>query len=118
MRNPIKNIEFRIKNSFRVLLLCSCLFTLGSCTDKPKQKPIEVDAQKLKEDIVNINKPPVVMELDEINAYIKSHGYTMQSTGTGLRYMIVKKTEKKGEIKTGNIIKVKYKVSRAPFFSV
>ncbi len=87
-----------------------CLL-LVSCGDPPKQKPIVIDKQKLKKNIENINKPAVVMEQDEINAYIKAHGYTMQSTGTGLRYMLIKENKKGKAIKSKNEVEIKFKVS-------
>ncbi len=110
MFSRIKNKESRTKNQFRIIVLCSWLFILASCQEPKKQKDVFVDAKKLKEDIVNINKPALVMEQDEINAYIKYHTYTMQSTGTGLRYMFTKKNEKGKKIITRNEIKVKYNV--------
>ena len=81
-----------------------------SCTDKPKQKPVVVNYNKLKEDIIQVNKPAVVMENDEINAHIKAHNYTMQTTGTGLRYLFIKENTKEKKIESGNRIKVNYKV--------
>jgi FKBP-type peptidyl-prolyl cis-trans isomerase FkpA len=93
-------------------LLCVVHCTLYvSCTDKPKQKPIIVNYTKLKEDIIEVNKPAVVMENDEINAYIKAHNYDMKTTGTGLRYMFLKENAKEKKIESGNRIKVNYKVS-------
>ena len=103
----IKNAELRI---WRCYLLCSCFFILASCTEPQKQKQIEINSYKLKEDVIKVNKPAVVMEQDEINAYIKSHGYTMQSTGTGLRYMFIKENPKGKKIETKNEIKVNYRV--------
>ncbi len=81
-----------------------------SCTDKPKQKPIVVNYNKLKEDIIQVNKPAVVMENDEINAYIKAHNYNMQTTGTGLRYMFLKENNKEKKVEKSNRIKVNFKV--------
>jgi FKBP-type peptidyl-prolyl cis-trans isomerase FkpA len=94
----------------RILLFCSCFFALASCTENPKQKHIEINSKKLKEDIIKVNKPVVVLEQDEINAYIKAHGYIMQSTGTGLRYLFLKKNPKGKKIETKNEIKVNFKV--------
>ena len=96
MRFPLKNIVFYF------LYIVHCAFYV-SCTDKPKQKPIEVNYNKLKEDIIEVNKPAVVMENDEINAYIKAHNYTMQITGTGLRYMFIKENVKEKKIESGNL---------------
>ena len=82
-----------------------------SCTDKPKEKPVVVNYTKLKEDIIQVNKPAVVMENDEINAYIKAHNYKMQITGTGLRYLFLRENPKEKKVEKGNRVKVNYKVS-------
>ena len=103
--NPKREI---LKPETVVFILLTLIFI--ACGDPPKQKPIVVDTKKLKDDIVNANKPAVVMEQDEINAYIKAHGYVMLSTGTGLRYMFIKENKKGKEIKVNNEIEIKYKV--------
>ena len=107
MQLRIKNSKLGIK---KFSLLCSCFFILASCSEPPKQKPFVVNTKKLKEDIVQINKPAIVMEQDEINAYIKGHGYNMKSSGTGLSYMIVKENPKGKKIEAKNQISVNYKV--------
>jgi FKBP-type peptidyl-prolyl cis-trans isomerase len=102
---------FKIQDSgFRAILI-GVVFILFSCNEKPKQRAVIVDTKKLKENIVNVNKPAVVMEQDEINAWIKSHGYPMKSTGTGLRYYIYKENPKGKPVKLKSIVKIKYKVS-------
>ena len=106
-RLRIKNAELRIK---KLLLLASCFSILASCSEPPKQKQIEINGSKLKEDVIKANKPAVVMEQDEINAYIKSHGYIMQSSGTGLRYLFIKQNPKGKKIEIKNEIEVNYKV--------
>jgi FKBP-type peptidyl-prolyl cis-trans isomerase len=93
----------------RLIFIIFCI-TLFSCQQEPEKKNIVVDKQKLRENIINVNKPAVVMEQDEINAYIKAHGYTMQSTGTGLRYMFIHKNEKGKKIEPKSEITVNYKV--------
>ncbi|HTA61774.1 MAG TPA: FKBP-type peptidyl-prolyl cis-trans isomerase [Bacteroidia bacterium] len=104
MRHTASNILFCF------LCLAHCLLYV-SCTDKPKQKPIVVNYSKLKEDIIEVNKPAVVMESDEINAYVKAHNYDVKTTGTGLRYMFIKENVKENKIEGGNRVKVNYKVS-------
>src|SRR5438270_12615119 len=99
-----------MQNKVFILLLASCILVLASCAEHPKKKQIEINEAKLKEDVIKANKPAVVMEQDEINAYIKSHGYNMQSTGSGLRYLLIKKNEKGKKIDTKNEIKINYKV--------
>ncbi|HEX7415480.1 MAG TPA: FKBP-type peptidyl-prolyl cis-trans isomerase [Bacteroidia bacterium] len=104
-------MRFIIRNSICYLLLVTCYLLLAACADKPKQKPVVVNYAKLKEDIIQVNKPAVVMENDEINAYIKAHNYTMQATGTGLRYLFLKENLKEKKVEKGNRIKANYKVS-------
>lgn len=89
----------------------ACFLFLASCTETPKQKPVVVNYSKLKENIIQVNKPAVVMESDEINAYIKAHNYSMQTTGTGLRYLFIKENPKGKKVEKGNRVKVNYRVS-------
>ncbi|MHB8261874.1 MAG: FKBP-type peptidyl-prolyl cis-trans isomerase [Bacteroidia bacterium] len=101
-------MKLNIQNTILFVLF----FTgLTSCADKPKQKPVVVNYTKLKEDIIQVNKPAVVMENDEINAYIKAHNYTMRATGTGLRYLFLKENTKEKKVEKGNRIKTNFKVS-------
>lgn len=104
-------MRFTATNSLFFFLFAIHCTLYVSCTDKPKQKPIVVNYSKLKEDIIAVNKPAVVMENDEINAYAKAHNYDMKITGTGLRYMFIKENPKEKKIESGNRIKVNYKVS-------
>lgn len=123
MRRSSNNKELRKKTLFagsRIFRsashISSHVFTLASllllfsCSDSPKQKPIEINSKKLKEDVIKVNKPIIILEQDEINAYIKAHGYTMQNTGTGLRYMFIKENPKGKKIDIKNVVKVNYKV--------
>lgn len=82
-----------------------------ACDNEPKERPVVIDSKKLKENIVNVNKPAVVMEQDEINAWIKSHGYPMKTTGTGLRYYIYKENKNGRAIRLKDEVTLKYKVS-------
>ena len=100
-----------IRNTSYFIFHISWLLFLAACTEQPKQKPVVVNYSKLKEDIIQVNKPAVVMENDEINAYIKAHNYTMQVTGTGLRYLFIKENTKEKKIEKGNRVQVNYKVS-------
>lgn len=84
--------------------------TLFSCQSGSEQKNVVVDKQKLRENIIKVNKPAVVMEQDEINAYIRAHGYAMQRTGTGLCYMFLRKNEKGKKVVSQSEITVNYKV--------
>ena len=104
-------MKFINSNNIPCLLLATCYLLLAACTDKPKDKPVVINYAKLKEDIIQVNKPAVVMENDEINAYIKAHNYNMQITGTGLRYLFIKENPKEKKVEKGNRVQVNYKVS-------
>ena len=104
MRLTFRNIVFGL------FYIVHCTLYI-SCTDIPKQKPVVINYTKLKEDIIQVNKPAVVMENDEINAYVKAHNYIMKTTGTGLRYLFIKENQKGKKIENGNRIKVRYKIS-------
>jgi FKBP-type peptidyl-prolyl cis-trans isomerase FkpA len=119
----MKNAELRMQSGKLFLRLADCLLfrvlsaglvmslLLASCDPEPKKQPVVIDSKKLKENIVNVNKPAVVMENDEINAWIKSHGYAMKTTGTGLRYYIFRENKKGKQVALKDEVKVKYKVS-------
>ena len=50
-----------------------------------------VDENKLKDKLVEVNKIIVKTEEQQIEEFISRHGWSMDSTGTGLRYMIYEK---------------------------
>src|SRR4051812_48850678 len=102
----VRGTKYKVQGSFLIILI----LLLISCGEPQRQKPFEIDSKKLKENVNRANKPAVVMEQDEINAYIRSHGYTMQSTGSGLRYMILKENPKGKKIEDKQEVKVNYKV--------
>ena len=88
------------------LLSLVFLFSCGS-NNPPKEKP---DPLQFKESLVKVNKYMVEKEADEIEQYIKHHNWQMISTGTGLRYMILRKGEGK-PAQPGEMVKVNYKIS-------
>ncbi|MEI6123891.1 MAG: FKBP-type peptidyl-prolyl cis-trans isomerase [Bacteroidota bacterium] len=51
-------------------------------------KNITDDSHKIKNNLVNVNKTLVSKEDDDIENYIERHEWTMNKTGTGLRYQI------------------------------
>lgn len=111
-KSSSQNSKFKISLLVsRILLFAFCFLLLTSCSPEKKQQQVAINYSKLKEDIIKANKPAVVMENDEINAYIKSHNYVMKSTGTGLRYLFLKENIKGKKIENGSRIKVNYKVS-------
>ena len=92
---------------FFFLLFLSC--TLLCCGNSAKPKP-PVDQLRLKNELEKVNKYEVEKEQDEIGQYITHHQWLMEKTGSGLRYMILKKGNGKSPV-SGNIVKVNYTIS-------
>lgn len=93
-----------------ISLVTSLLF---SCGPKEAEQNNEkyIDANELKKQLEEVQKPSIVMENDNIESYIKQHQLQMQTTGTGLRYAIVKENVKGRQLVTMDEITIKYKVS-------
>src|SRR5258705_2879575 len=72
------------------LLLLFILFSLCSFQCGPKHEE-NIDENKLKEKMVDVNKAVVKTEEQQIEEFISRHGWSMDSTGTGLRFMIYEK---------------------------
>ena len=87
--------------TFLVLFLC-----LSACDEPPK--PVETpDSGQMKESLEKANRYLIHEEEEEIQDYIDRHQWTMTSTGTGLRYEIVK--EGHGElIQAGQTVVMDY----------
>ncbi len=98
---------------FKYLLLI--IFTsnlLLSCNNGNKTNPLPPDfgSKKFQNKLVDANRIYLKQEEDEINQYVAHRGWDMTVTGTGLRYMIVKKGT--GELaKPEQRAKVNFKIS-------
>lgn len=94
----------------RIHLLLLCSVFLFSCGEKEKPKKQKYTTQQVKDLSVQMNVWDEKRQNDEINQYVKSHGWTMEMTASGLRYMTIKPG--KGPLaKTGQVAKVVYKIS-------
>jgi FKBP-type peptidyl-prolyl cis-trans isomerase len=85
-----------------------CLLIFCSCTEEKEQpKPVQWDINKSTE----MNKEMAVEESINIDLYFAQHeNWEVKQTGTGLRYVILKKTD--GAIpKPGMDAKTQYKIS-------
>jgi FKBP-type peptidyl-prolyl cis-trans isomerase len=85
-----------------------CLLLLCSCTEEEEQpKPIQWNMDKSTE----MNKELSIEESIDIDLYFAQHeNWKVQETGTGLRYVILKKTE--GKLATAGMdAKTQYKIS-------
>ena len=75
------------KSKYLILLLMLCFF---SCEEKSKQTPCEMSKSDMKTSMEKANRYLVNEEEKDIENYIRRHGYDMISTGTGLRYQILR----------------------------
>lgn len=79
------------------------LIAFFSCGEKPNQ-PVPVTKNEMKSSMEKANRYLLNEEEEEIGDYVRRHGLEMVSTGTGLRYQILKQG-------TGNQVKKGDKVS-------
>jgi FKBP-type peptidyl-prolyl cis-trans isomerase FkpA len=88
-------------------LLCIAFYSCGSSVNPPEKN--KVAPAEYKQLLVNINKYEVAKETDEINQYIARHNWNMETTGTGLRYIVIDKGQG-AQPKSGDIVLVNYKI--------
>lgn len=70
-------------------LILIVLLGLFSCGESPQQ-PVAVTKDAMKNSMEKANRYLSNAEEEEIENYVRRHGWDMVSTGTGLRYQIVK----------------------------
>ncbi|MBR4392242.1 MAG: FKBP-type peptidyl-prolyl cis-trans isomerase [Bacteroidales bacterium] len=87
-----------------VCLLIGVLFC--ACGDEDK-KPLAGEDPRLRESLEKVNRYLVNDEEEEISNYIERHQLTMISTGTGLRYQVIKNGQ--GDtVHPGQTVKMEY----------
>ena len=86
-------------------------FILYSCGGRSGKTSKNTELTSLKEPLINANKMYIKKESDEIDEYVKSHGLEIKITGTGLRYLIYKRSNKNEPAINGKYAKVNYKIS-------
>jgi FKBP-type peptidyl-prolyl cis-trans isomerase FkpA len=104
----------KIMANLLLVIYSVCLFqACGSSNNKTSKQP-DVNSKAFQDKLIDANKMYVKKESDEIDQYVKRKGWDMITTGTGLRYMIVKKGT--GELAAADpafnkFAKVKFQVS-------
>jgi FKBP-type peptidyl-prolyl cis-trans isomerase FkpA len=84
------------------------LLWLASCGGEEHNHP--VIKPYTKEQLMDANKADTRRESDDIDAYIRRHGWEMKASGSGLRYQFIAQSAKGDTAKTGQWAKVSYKV--------
>ncbi len=97
---------------FGILLFAAGLAAIfSSCNEPRKESPAsEEPPGRLREKLIYANREIMHNEKNEINKYINSHSFQMDSTGTGLRYMIYFRTNGK-KTSAGKKVSVAFSLS-------
>ena len=97
-------------STIRSIKVAFCLFSLVffSCTEHPKKTEKAVPSAELTEQaLIKTNKYLVRSEEENINDFLRRYQWKMQSSGTGLRYLIeTDNTGRKAEY--GDIVALEY----------
>ena len=91
---------------YLILLL---LISVFSCEEKPQKQPVSVSKNEMKNSMETANRYLQNEEEEDIANYIKRHGLEMTSTGTGLRYQILKQGSEK-RIEKGEKVTLEYEL--------
>lgn len=85
------------------------LLALLSCEEKPR-KPIEnLTKSEMKSSMEKANRYLLNEEEEDIDNYVRRHGLTMVSTGTGLRYQIMKPGSER-QVEKGDKVVLEYEL--------
>ncbi len=95
---------------FITLLFCSLLCSCHNDEQQDDMLQPAPNTQAVNKQLIPSQQKYIRQETDEINQYIKLHNYTMQTTTTGIRYMIYEHGA--GDIaKVGNYVQIAYSIS-------
>jgi FKBP-type peptidyl-prolyl cis-trans isomerase len=74
-----------------IILLIAFSSIISACRNKLLEKEKAFNPDPYKEILIKTNKQMTKNESDLIDDFVRRYGWTMEQTGTGLRYMIYKK---------------------------
>ncbi|HYG53636.1 MAG TPA: FKBP-type peptidyl-prolyl cis-trans isomerase [Flavobacteriales bacterium] len=88
------------------------ILTIGSCTS-PQEEEIPIAYNDVKDTLQKWNKINHAQEILDIEAYIKRHGWkNVQSTGSGLYYVIYKKVDtNQVKARPGLVARINYTIT-------
>lgn len=92
----------------KYLILIS-LLALFSCGDKGPKQQQPVTKSEMKSSMEKANRYMLNEEEEDIENYVKRHGLTMTTTGTGLRYQILKQGSEQ-RIEKGELVTLEYEL--------
>lgn len=97
---------------FSITIVALMIFT-SSCKNKPNEQDQnqeqQINPEKLKEQLLKVNKAQVYSEDDQIEDFLKRYKYPVTTSESGLRYYIYK-TNKDIRPNAHSIVEVAYRV--------
>lgn len=90
-------------------LIMLLLLSVFSCEEKPQPQPAPISKSEMKNSMETANRYLLNEEEEDIANYIKRHELEMTSTGTGLRYQILKQGSEK-RIEKGEKVTLEYEL--------
>lgn len=97
-----------MKSCFKYLILL-LLLTLFACGGKTPTQPVQATKDEMKKSMEKANRYLLNEEEEDIGNYVKRHGLSMTSTGTGLRYQILKQGSEQ-KIEKGQQVTLEYEL--------
>lgn len=85
------------------------LLALFSCEDKTPKQPQSLPKDEMKSSMEKANRYLLNEEEGDIENYVKRHGLNMTSTGTGLRYQVLKQGSEQS-IQKGDKVTLEYEL--------
>ncbi len=83
------------------------LITAPACKSPRERQPVQGD----KEQLIQNQRQIIRDESDEIDRYVARRGLNMETTSTGLRYMILARGNSSAYVSDDNVVRFKYSVS-------
>ena len=90
-------------------LIFMLLLAFISCGEKPQKQAETLSKSEMKSSMEKANRYLLNEEETDIENYIKRHGLAMTSTGTGLRYQILKQGSER-KIEKGERVTLEYEL--------
>ena len=95
--------------AFCKYLILMLLLVLFSCDEKKPNQPQPITKQEMKNSMEKANRYLLNEEQEDIENYVKRHGLDMTTTGTGLRYQILKQGSER-KIGKGEKVSIEYEL--------
>ena len=92
-----------------MLIMLSLLLMQWSIISCQNQEPAKktIDPARIKEPLIEANKEAVLTEKEQIDDFLDRHQWKMESTGSGLRYMIYHHGDGP-VVENGDVVQLKY----------